>query len=45
MFITEDKMKTASLFIQKVGVILSGTASHVTVRKAPHAKGRVEDIN
>ena len=24
-------METASLFIQKVGVVLSGTASHVTV--------------
>ena len=24
-------METASLFIQKVGVLLSGTASHVTV--------------
>ena len=32
-------METASLFIQKVGVALSGTMSHVTVsdsRKAPH---------
>ena len=41
-------METASLFKQKVGVILSGTTSHVTVsdaRKAPHAKGRGEDIN
>ena len=31
MFITEDKMETASLFIQKVGGLLSDTASHVTV--------------
>ena len=41
-------METASLFIRKVGVLLSGTASHVTVsdaRKAPRAKGRGEDIN
>ena len=41
-------METASLFIQKVGVVLSGTASNVTVsdvRKAPHAKGRGKDIN
>ena len=41
-------METASLFIQKVGVVLSGTASHVTVsdsRKAPRAKGRGEEIN
>ena len=31
-------METVSLFIQKVGVVLSGTMSHVTVsdaRKAP----------
>ena len=27
-------METASLFIQKVGVVLSGTASHVTVSDA-----------
>ena len=27
-------METASLFIQKVGVILSGTMSHVTVSDA-----------
>ena len=42
-------METASLFIQKVGVVLSGTMSHVTVsdaRKAPSAnKGRGEDNN
>ena len=41
-------MKTASLLIQKVGVVLSGTASHVTVsdaRKAPCTKGRGKDIN
>ena len=42
-------METASsLFIQKVGVVLSGTESHVTVsdtRKAPNAEGRGKDIN
>ena len=41
-------METVSLFIQQVGVVLSGTASHVAVsdmRKAPCAKGRGEDIN
>ena len=41
-------MKTASLFIQGVGVVISGTMSHVTVsdtRKAPCAKGRVEVNN
>ena len=42
-------MEIASQFIQKVGgVVLSGTASHMTVSdvgKAPHAKGRGEDIN
>ena len=41
-------METASLFIQKVGVVLSGTASHVTVsdtQKAPCTKGRGKDIN
>ena len=27
-------METASLFIQKVGVVLSGTASHMTVSDA-----------
>ena len=40
-------METASLFIQKVGVVLSGTASHMTEsdsRKAPWVKGRGEDI-
>ena len=34
-------METASPFIQKVGVVLSGTASQVTVseaRKAPRTK-------
>ena len=45
MFIIEDKMETASLFIQKVAMVLSGTASQVTVIKAPPTKGRVEDIN
>ena len=41
-------METASLFIQKVGMVLLGTASHMTVsdaRKAPHAKGRGQGIN
>ena len=41
-------METASLFIQKVGEVLSGTMSHMIVsdtRKAPHAKGKGEDIN
>ena len=41
-------METALLFIQKVGVVLSGTMSHVIVsdvRKAPCAKGREKDIN
>ena len=40
-------METASLFIQKLGVVLSGTASHVTltdVRKTALDKGR-DDIN
>ena len=41
-------METESLFIQKVGVVLSVTASHVTMSdmgKAPRAKGRGQDIN
>ena len=41
-------METSSLFIHKVGVVLSGTACQVTMsdaRKAPYAKGRGEDIN
>ena len=41
-------MKTALLFIQKVGGVHSGTASHMTVsdaRTAPHTKVRGEDIN
>ena len=41
-------METAKLFIQKVGVLLSSTASNVTVsdaRKAPHSKGRGKEIN
>ena len=40
-------METASLFIRKVCVVLSGTMSQVILseaRKAPHAKGRGEDI-
>ena len=47
-FITEDYMETASLFIQKVGVVISGTASHVIVsdlKKALRTKGRGKDIN
>ena len=45
---TEDKMETASLYTQKVGVVLSGTMSQVIMsdlRKAPHIKGKVEDVN
>ena len=41
-------METASLFIQKVGVVLSGTMSHLIVsdvRKAPRKKGRGKAIN
>ena len=41
-------METASLFIQKVVVVLSGTASHMTVsdaRKAPCENGISKDIN
>ena len=41
-------METASLLIQKLGVVLSGTTSHVITsdsRKAPIAKGRGKDIN
>ena len=41
-------METASLFIQKVGVVLSGTMSHMImkdVRKAVCAKGRGKDVN
>ena len=41
-------METATLFIQKVGVVLSGTMSNMTAsdaRKALRAKGRGEDIN
>ena len=41
-------IETASLFIQKVGVALSGAARSVTMsnaRKAPRAKVRGEDIN
>ena len=41
-------METASVFIQKVGVVLSGTISHVIMndtRKAPRVKIRDEDIN
>ena len=41
-------METASLFIKKVGVVLSGKMSYVAVseaRKATRAKGRGKDIN
>ena len=41
-------METASLFIQKLREVLSGTVGHVTKRdkrKAPRAEGRGEDIN
>ena len=41
-------METASLFIQKARVVLSGTASHMTVseaQKAHRTKGRGKDIN
>ena len=41
-------METTSLFIQKGGVVLSGTMSHVIVsdtRKAPLAKGWGKDVN
>ena len=40
-------MVTESLFIQNVGVVLSGTVSQVTLsdaRKALRAKGRGKDI-
>ena len=41
-------METASLLIEKVGVVLSGIASHVTVsdvRKALLAEAKGKDIN
>ena len=41
-------METALLFIQKVGVVLSGIMSHVIMsdaQKAPSAKGRGEYVN
>ena len=41
-------METASLLIQNVGVVLSGTMSHMIVsdtRKAPRTKSRDKDIN
>ena len=37
-----NQMETASLQIQKVGLVLSGTMSHVIMsgaRKTPHSKG------
>ena len=48
MFITEDKMETESQYLQKVGVVLSGTMSHESLsdaRKAPSAKGMSKDVN
>ena len=45
---TEDKMETVSLYIQNMGVLLSGTMSHVIMsdaRKALHAKGTGKDVN
>ena len=39
-------METESLFMQKLGEVLSGTTSHLTVsgaRKAPHSKGMGEN--
>ena len=47
-FITEDKMETASLYIQKVGVVLPATMSHVIISdagKASLAKGKGADVN
>ena len=44
----KNKMETASPYTQKVGVVLSGTMSQVIMsdlRKAPHIKGRVEDVS
>ena len=41
-------MEVTSIFIQKVGVVLSGKMSHMImgeVRKVPWAKGRGKDIN
>ena len=41
-------METASLFIQRVGVVLSDVMCHMVVsdaRKAPCSKGRGKDIN
>ena len=41
-------METASLNFQKEGVVLSGTTGNVILsdaRKAPHRRGRCEDIN
>ena len=41
-------METASLFIQKVSVVLSGTISNVTIRDMTNAlcaNGRGKDIN
>ena len=40
-------METASLFIKKIGEVLSGTMSHVIVseaRKALYPKGKGEDV-
>ena len=41
-------METASLYIQKVGVVLPGTMCHVIIsdaRKASLSKGRGKDVN
>ena len=41
-------MERASLYLQKMGVVLSGKMSHVNVtdaRKATHVKGRGEDVS
>ena len=45
---TSIRLNQPSLFIQRVGVVLSGTMSHVIVndaRKAPRANGRGKDVN
>ena len=41
-------METTSLYIQKMGVVLSGTMRHMIMselRKAPYAKDRGKDVN
>ena len=47
-FTTEDNVEKTSLYLQKVGVILPGTMSHVIIndpRIAHSAKVRGEDVN